>query len=352
VIEIQGPAASGKTEFLYHLAACCVLPKEVLIASASIHAGRTVPIGGWNKSVIVLDCDGRWNIRRLHDILFTRLNIAFSGANFPPNPNPPQNASSVAKDSLKHLHIFRPTSSFQLASTIVYLSKYHTEKMPNEEVGLLIVDSISSFYWSDRWQVESSSSKRRFNPIAPVLRALQTFRISHGPVVILSNWGLNPLPSGTTPTPFFRQHLPPPFPAPLDDSLRQAPLGQGNILPLTKHITLPFPFVAQLQLSEHSRAIDHLEEALSDLRRKEVVYKGLIKGYTRIPLTDSPTQQIARRSKCGIFNFRILEHDVSGAPGSIESSTEMVCTNKFYVWGILCTEILLFRTNETRPACL
>ncbi|KIJ45288.1 hypothetical protein M422DRAFT_90301, partial [Sphaerobolus stellatus SS14] len=213
VIEIQGPAASGKTQFLYHLAACCVLPREVINASEHIHAESTVHIGGWDKSVVVLDCDGRWNIKRFHNILLTRLNMAFSRIH-PPSHRP--DISSLALNSLKRLHIFHPTSSFQLVTTLLYLPKYHSEQMPDEEINLLFIDSISSFYWTDRWQAESSSSKRRVNPLAPVLRALQNFRISHGPVTILTNWGLHPFAS-ENPTPFFRQHLTAPFPAPLDD---------------------------------------------------------------------------------------------------------------------------------------
>ena len=323
VLEIQGPAASGKTELLYHLAANCILPSNVLVASLGISAERTVHLGGWQKSVVVFDCDGRWDILRLHNILITRLNLACSKAPLPPIPE--MTVSSIAMKSLSRLHLFRPTSSIQLAATLLHLPKYHAEHMPNEEIRMLFVDSISSFYWADRWQAEASLAgpKRspRSNLLGDVLRCLQGFRLSHGPVTILTNWGLNPLPSSessASPTPFFRQHLAFPFPAPFDEPPRRMASQELQQLPLTCNITLPYAFVSPLQLDEgHPDALAshegrRLEQALRDNMRKEVVERGEIGAYVRIH--QAGEQDVPPRSVVGRFGFRIQEYDVVTAP--------------------------------------
>lgn len=318
VIEIQGPAASGKTQLLYHLAACCVLPKEVLIAEANVHAESTVHVGGWGKSVIVFDCDGRWNVKRLHDILQTRLRIAFSRVHLPPRPDKyTAEISSVAMGSLNRLHVFKPTSSFQLVATLQYLPKYHAEDMPNEDIRLVFVDSISSFYWADRWQAETSVPKKpqRSDSVGATLRALQNFRISHGPVTILTNWGLNPLITGSSPAQFFKQHITASYySAPPDD-----PPREGS-LPLTYHITLPFSFAAQLQFNMTSSECGELEQALQDPGRKEAVNLGEIRGYVRIPRTDRSSLDVAPQNEIGRFSFRLLEHDIIVAPESTNIS--------------------------------
>ena len=317
VIEIQGPAASGKTQLLYHLAASCILPEEVLVTSAAVHAERAVPIGGWCRSAVVFDCDGRWDTRRLHEILVTRLATSFSKTQFPPLPHGPNsNISLIAVESLSRLHVFRPTSSFQLAATLINLPKYHAEKMPDEEIRLLFVDSISTFYWADKWQAEHLGSQKlhRSNSLGHVLRCLQAFRLSHGPVIVLTNWALNPRSStipSAPPGPFFKQHLPGPFPAPFDDPQRPSS-GHTIHLPLACHITLPHTFVSQLELdldcSQSDGIAGHenvaLKIALRDTRRKEEVRRGEIGGYVRMPRRGEDGSAIGR------FNLKILERDV------------------------------------------
>jgi DNA-repair protein XRCC2 len=316
VIEIQGPAASGKTQLLYHMAAWCLLPKKVLVVSSDGHAECMVHLGGWYRSAIVFDCDGRWDTRRLHTILVTRLDELFSKARLPPLPHKPNSTvSSIALESLSRLHLFRPTSSFQLAATLLNLPKYHAEQMPNEQISLLLVDSISSFYWTDRWEAEHLDSKKshRSNTLGYVLRCLQAFRLSHGPVVVLTNWGLNPLSStsSVSTTPFFKQHLAAPFPAPFETPPRLSS-GHPNRLPLNYHITLPFAFVCQLEpdFIGSDRGPGHeggwLEQALCDERRKEAVGRGEIGGYVRIPHTGHGHDG----STIGRFRFRILERNV------------------------------------------
>ncbi|KAF7969208.1 hypothetical protein HWV62_27903, partial [Athelia sp. TMB] len=225
LVEVQGPPASGKTHFLYHLVITSILPVDVLGA----------PLGGWDKTAVIFDTDGTFSLHRLHQLLLGKLSsLLKTSADTEQAPILPDDMVKIA---LTRVHIFRPTSSAQLAASLLNLPNYHAEHLPDETIGLIAVDSISSFYWPDRFTVEqinSGDTKSRtssFNPLYHVLVSLQKIRVSHAPVVILTNWGLNPLTKLTrnsASTTLYKQHLNP-FPALLTTYLPEehCPTGAG-----------------------------------------------------------------------------------------------------------------------------
>ena len=67
----------------------------------------------------------------------------------------------LATQCLESLHIFRPTSSLQLAITLIHLPRYHAtdSRLRDKEIGLLAIDSLSAFYWrEDRKSTRLNSS--------------------------------------------------------------------------------------------------------------------------------------------------------------------------------------------------
>jgi DNA-repair protein XRCC2 len=235
LIEIQGPTGSGKTELLYFLAMRTVLPQEIRLF---VH--RPLILGGWDKSVIVCDCDSKWDIMRLHHIMIeflrSKVREAFSATDLDAEVVTAQ-LEQTTQESLRRLHFFRPSSSAALAATLLHLQHYHFTKMPEEEICMLMIDGgLSSFFWQDRWHVESTSKVSReaaTSPTAGVVRALQSFRGSHNPIIFITNWAITPLSNSPF---FFRQHIPPPYPAPFQvDRHRVSPIQ------VTHHITLYNP---------------------------------------------------------------------------------------------------------------
>ncbi|KAJ7487714.1 hypothetical protein B0H11DRAFT_1107765 [Mycena galericulata] len=226
VLEIQGPSASGKSLLLYTLLATCIMPSSVL--------------GGWGKAAVLFDTDGSFDARLFHSLLLG----AFSRSNVSPDE-----AQLLATTCLHKLHVFCPASSAQLAASIVNLPAYHAARIPTGDIALVALDSLSAFYWADRFTAEQLRSLPLPNsstPLHHVLTALQAFRLSHNPVTVLTNWGLTPAENPSGPGPIlYKQHLPcsPSFPP------AQPPGSHNNIpsdiqLPLTHHITLnvtPFP---------------------------------------------------------------------------------------------------------------
>ncbi|KAI0673467.1 hypothetical protein C8Q78DRAFT_1017313 [Trametes maxima] len=322
VVEIQGPAASGKTHLVYHMLITCLLPKTL----------RDVELGCWGKAAIFIDTDSKFNIRRLHELLVSRLRrfLGEEGAISETSIS----LEDLAAQTLRNLHVFRPTSSAQLAITLLHLPNYHASepRLQDMEIGLLAIDTMSAFYWRDRYTLEqlrdavddSSRGNPPPNPLLHALKALAKFRTSHRTVILMTNWGLNPLEkpsmSGEPVSPFYRQHLHP-FPAPFEphgateaisnieasqprdgagppQSIRtgsRTPQPPGSTLPLHYHITLhpsPVdPFPASFSLAD---ALHH------DDMRAVLVTKGEIKGLVRAP----------GENTVGEFTFRIGEREV------------------------------------------
>lgn len=250
VIEIQGPAASGKTHLSYCLTMRCTLPKDVTLypkESNSYQTAKIVDIGGWHKSAVILDTDGRWSAQRLKVLFYNYLRGLF-----PPDYEEYQPTISELVDlSLNRVHIFRPTSTASLLATISGLPVYHAENMQTEEISLVAIDSISSFYWTDRYTSEQrhpSDKKENSSLLGQVLMGLQELRLRYGFVTMLNNWGLSLISSGSSKpgqsqtggsSPFFRQHLHP-FPAPFEIPARIL-LNANLFPPITLHITLSLP---------------------------------------------------------------------------------------------------------------
>jgi DNA-repair protein XRCC2 len=169
----------------------CVLPSE---------------LGGWGKVGILLDTDHKFPVMRFAQLLRARV-----GRLLPAN-HPDSDAIATKASSL--LHVFRPSSSHQLAATIQHLPVYLATELPEEDLGILAIDSISAFYWPDRYAHEQlrSSDLRSANPLSHAFASITSFIQSHGPLVLLSSWDLNRLSASQ-----WRQQLETSIPLPLTE---------------------------------------------------------------------------------------------------------------------------------------
>ncbi|XP_060104011.1 DNA repair protein XRCC2 [Heteronotia binoei] len=117
VVEFHGPEGTGKTEMLYHLVVRCILPK----------AG-----GGLEVSLLFIDTDFHFDMLRLVTVLEHRL---------------PQSSEGLIKQCLGRFFLVSCNSSAQLLLTL-----YSLENMfcSHPSLCLLMIDSMSAFYWTDR----------------------------------------------------------------------------------------------------------------------------------------------------------------------------------------------------------
>ncbi|XP_048196470.1 DNA repair protein XRCC2 [Perognathus longimembris pacificus] len=117
ILEFHGPEGTGKTEMLYHLTARCILPRSD---------------GGLELEVLFIDTDYHFDMLRLVTVLEHRLS---------------QSSEEMIKRCLGRLFLVYCSSSTQLLLTL-----YSLEAMfcSHPSLCLLIVDSLSAFYWIDR----------------------------------------------------------------------------------------------------------------------------------------------------------------------------------------------------------
>ncbi|OAX44726.1 hypothetical protein K503DRAFT_705270 [Rhizopogon vinicolor AM-OR11-026] len=287
VIEVQGPASSGKTHLLYHFVLLCIAPSREM----------SMDFGGNGLAAIVYDTDASFDVARLHQLLLTRLTLVL--------PYNREMTRRLAEESMQRLHIFRPNSLLQLATSLLHLPCYHTVHIPEHEIGLIAVDSVSAFYWPDRFIAEQMRNIPQLaregpdpasvHPLQHVLTALGRLRLSHAPVIVLTNWALAPRSSGLVT--LYKQHLHPfPLCSENDDpnTLLSSMLGDLPTtpvpLPLTHHITLaPVsipPFAPELSL--HDAVQQEVEY------RRRMVQKGEIIGLVRT----TGSREISRLTFC------------------------------------------------------
>ncbi|KAJ3719779.1 hypothetical protein FB446DRAFT_715314 [Lentinula raphanica] len=261
VVEIQGPSASGKSHLLYLLVIICIIPTTY----------ASISLGGWDKAAILFDTDASFDPTRFRRLLTSHLGTALSDKDS-------DVGEQLVKRSLQNLHIFCPASTTQLAATLLSLPSYHHTHLPDSEIGILAIDSMSAFYWSDRFAAEQlhttnpSTPKESANPFRHVVTALQRFHRSHKPLVIFTNWGLTPAQSSPATDVqevlTYRQHLNPPpalFPIPEAPAVHSS----SGALPLTLHIVLSVPPLQQIVVG--SSAEDAWAQQLAGTRTNSAI---------------------------------------------------------------------------------
>ncbi|XP_040290063.1 DNA repair protein XRCC2 isoform X1 [Bufo bufo] len=130
IIEFHGPEGSGKTEMFCHLISRCILPTSD---------------GGLQVEVVYIDTDYHFDMLRLVTILEHRLS---------------QSDEETIKQCLSRFSLVYCSSSVQLLLTLHSLENMFCSR---PSLCLLIIDSLSSFYWIDRNNGGETVSRQEFN---------------------------------------------------------------------------------------------------------------------------------------------------------------------------------------------
>jgi DNA-repair protein XRCC2 len=214
VVEVQSSPGFA-TSFLYFIVARCLLE--------NIRHTETQP------SVAVFDTGPTFDIARFRNILVAHL--AITGCT--------SNLESAVEDAMSRLHVFQPTSSLHLALALTALPGYLASHSADSELAMIAIDSISDFYWPDRYTMEQNETLRSrqdaslpvIHPVRHTLLALERLRRAYSPSVIITNWGLN----HTSPGLLFRQHMRPYLPdfAERHETADQSRSATGTAAPRT-----------------------------------------------------------------------------------------------------------------------
>ncbi|KAF7320440.1 Rad51 domain-containing protein [Mycena kentingensis (nom. inval.)] len=187
-VAVSGPSGSGKSRLCRDLIASCLLN---------------------GKAAVLFDTDATFDVANFSEELADK--------------------HSRHLDLLRNLHIFSPIlSTAQLAVSIRALPRYQTKKI-RLEIGLVVVDSASSFYWPDRFANAPADSS-----LHNVFAALGQIRAA----VIVTNWGLAFAETSGDDHPSYKQHLPV-FPVlPEVGASHHAPSDPSMLPHLTHHVLL------------------------------------------------------------------------------------------------------------------
>ncbi|CAA7034805.1 unnamed protein product [Microthlaspi erraticum] len=156
VVEITGASPSAKTQILIQAAISCILPKT----------WNGIHYGGLGKLVLFLDLDCRFDVLRLSEMLKHRLlqaNRLGNGAWWQleasnvKNSRASQDKSNNVYDEelyvscMKRFMYVRCYDSLQLLSTLKTLHcRIRQQEACGSQVGVLMIDSIGAFHWTDR----------------------------------------------------------------------------------------------------------------------------------------------------------------------------------------------------------
>lgn len=165
---------AGKTETLYHLIIRCIMP---------------VQNGGLEVGVVFIDTDYHFDMLRLVSALEGRLAEDLKESDG--SENEPEER---VRSCLRRLSVVHCNSSVQLLLTLHYLENTFSSQ---PSVGLLVIDSISAFYWVDRFSGGESTVCQEAN-LRKCTELLDRLRRNYGIVVfatthaIMRNYGSDP----------------------------------------------------------------------------------------------------------------------------------------------------------------
>ncbi|XP_058621500.1 DNA repair protein XRCC2 [Onychostoma macrolepis] len=171
VVEFHGLEGTGKTETLYHLITRCIMP---------------VQSGGLEVAVVFVDTDYHFDMLRLVSVLEGRL--AEDSKEGDCSENEPEER---VRSCLRRLSVVHCNSSVQLLLTLHYLENTFSSQA---SLCLLVIDSISSFYWVDRFNGGESTVCQEAN-LRKCAELLDRLRRNYGIVIfatthaIMRNYG-------------------------------------------------------------------------------------------------------------------------------------------------------------------
>jgi hypothetical protein len=347
LFEIQGPSGSGKTQLSLFLVMTSILPDKVTFrlgdlaeqstsnATGAIHE---LDLGGKSQTIIFIHPSTHPSpVLRLAKLITTHVkNCLPQSSTEMTEEIKSELARKIVKRSLSRLTVFKVplvNASFlpsdlqspyaPLAATLAFIP--HHVRQINQELGLLIIDSIGDGFWQARWQREQriKEKKPRLSPAGirssesmsmdDIVRKIDKIRRDLGCAVVVTNQAIwKPLADGKNQSPashFWSQHLPTPYPSPFDQSTKRT--DQNPTLakpvnpywPLTAHITLLPVTTSMRQMRPDVLLYEVLRKDGEGDKREQARLRARGRGLVRLPGHLSGAQ-------VGEFSFAVKDDEI------------------------------------------
>lgn len=176
-IELYGEEGCGKTELLVHFCIQCILPNH----------WKSFDISGKEAKVVFIDTDYKFPLWRVVNILENTLRSVYGNQKQKTSQTADEQSSfntneanEFVKSCLERLFLIRCPSSHNLSKTLGSVESLLHE---NPDICLLVVDSMSAFYWTDRTIGGDTRSQQEFNQ-REIIRKLKILQQTYHIVVI------------------------------------------------------------------------------------------------------------------------------------------------------------------------
>ena len=147
MVELYGGEGTGKTESCLHLAARCILPEE----------WNSINLGGKDAGVIFIDNDYNFSTIRLATLM--ERYIIFKAKECSKDVCV-EAVEKFIKLCLKKFHLVQCTDSNQFLMT---LHKLENLILNEPGISAIFIDSLSAFYWLDRYNGGESVANQEAN---------------------------------------------------------------------------------------------------------------------------------------------------------------------------------------------
>lgn len=127
VVEFRGCEGCAKSEMLLDIAATCILPTT----------WNGVSLPGYNTNVVFVSTDYKFDLTRLVTILESKISMS----------NAHLHAYEIVISSLSRIQLLYCNTSIKLQATLMSLPTYFNR---NSCLGVLMLDSVASFYWNEK----------------------------------------------------------------------------------------------------------------------------------------------------------------------------------------------------------
>ena len=133
-VELYGEEGCGKTELLIHFCVSCILPKTWF----------SIDICGKETKVIFIDTSYKFPLWRLIQVMEQHIRKKTKAVK---DFISTHDMDKMIKSCLQRLYIVQCSSSLNLMKTLSFLERLLVEDL---DISIMMIDSISEFYWTDK----------------------------------------------------------------------------------------------------------------------------------------------------------------------------------------------------------
>ena len=183
IVEFVGLTASGKTALLIHIILTTILPQHV--PELDLH------VGGRYLPVLLFDCDGRFPIDRLRQLLVSHVQQQQEHPSLRMTEH--DAVKSIVDAALDRLRVYQPTSSGHFIACL----QHALHILPAYDVmPFILVDGISAFHYIDA--LKNFVAEKSLNPVSgPILKHLKELAVRHCSCIIATRANYRPNLSAT-----------------------------------------------------------------------------------------------------------------------------------------------------------